>query len=436
MVFIKSTAKEQKVLPSTSGFVRYLGAFERLHWLFSQSGPRAFAFAIEVTGTTTVDQWRTALDALQSSQPLFSVQIDIDDDKRPYFRQVDDSPIPMRVLDGRFTSSWEVEMAKENSAIIWGDQAPLLRTVLIHEAERSIFIITAHHSIGDGVSMAAALCDLVRALSGEQLERRPMLPSPEDSLDVVSNVSTVQDKTEHTVAKGNDRTSFAQGYVEPFTIESLRLDPALTGRIRERAREEETTLHGALCSAVIYAARTTSSVWTQETVRLLSPFNARNQCGVGNTSSMCIGAAIIPVSPGQERDLWSLARRIKSEHTGPVSRPGFTLALQMISDAVANISDVDGALDFIEPVFAYQVAVSNIGELLYASKESAVLITSMWGPSNLLGFEGEQLVGAVTINGCLHLLYTAYSSLSHLMEEVRATLIAMCDEQQPTSKAE
>jgi hypothetical protein len=282
MVFIESTAKEQKVLPSTSGFVRYLGAFEHLHWLFSQSGPRAFAFAIEVTGTTTVDQWRTALDALQLSQPLFSVKIDIDDiddDKRPYFRQVDDSPIPMRVLDGRFTSSWEVEMAKENFAVLWGDQAPLLRTVLIHEAERSIFIITAHHSIGDGVSMAAALCDLVRALSGEQLERRPMLPSPEDSLDVVSNVSTVQDKTEHTVAKGNDRTSFAQGYVEPFTIQSLRLDASLTGRIRERAREEETTLHGALCSAVIHAARTRSSARTQEAVRLLSPFNARNQCG-------------------------------------------------------------------------------------------------------------------------------------------------------------
>jgi hypothetical protein len=42
--------------------------------------------------------------------------------------------------------------------------------------------------------------------------------------------------------------------------------------------------------------------------------------------------------------------------------------------------------------------------------------------------------GAITINECLHLLYTAYSPLPGLMEEVRATLIAMCDEQ-PTSKA-
>jgi hypothetical protein len=103
------------------------------------------------------------------------------------------------------------------------------------------------------------------------------------------------------------------------------------------------------------------------------------------------------------------------------------LRSRWIGDAVAEISDVDDALDFI--VFAYQVAVSNVGELLCPRKSSAVRITSMWGPSNLLGFEGEQLVGAITINECLHLLHTAYSPLPHLLKVVRVTLIAMCDEQ-------
>jgi hypothetical protein len=335
----------------------------------------------------------------------------------------------MRVLDGKFAVSWEDEMGKEVSRMISADHAPLLRTVLIHEAEHSIFIITAHHSISDGVSMAAALCDLARALCGEQLKRRPMLPSPEHRLSVVPGTSTVRNQNERTIAKGNDRTSFARSYVEPFKVESLRLDEALTSSIRTRARAEETTLHGALCAAVMRTSRATSSAWGQETIRLLSPINGRNQCEVDDTSSMCIGATIIPVAPEQELDLWSLARRIKSEHAGPRSRSGLTLALQMITNAVTEISDVDGALDFIEPVFAHQVAVSNVGELLHPRKASAVRITSMWGPSNLLGFEGEQLVGAMTINECLHLLHTAYSPLPHLLEGVKATLIAMCDEQ-------
>ena len=273
--------------------------------------------------------------------------------------------------------------------------------------------------------MAAALCDLARALSGEQLKRRTMLPSPEHLLGV-SHISAVRDQTERAIAKGNDRIRFARSYIEPFTVGSLRLDEALTSSIRKRARAEETTLHGALCAAVIRTSRTISSAWGQETIRLLSPINVRNQCEVDDTSSMCIGAAIIPVAPGQELDLWSLARSIKLEHAGPCSRAGLTLALQMISDAVAEISDVDGALDFIEPIFAYQVAVSNVGELLRPRKASAVRITSMWGPSNLLGFEGEQLVGAITVNDCLDLLHTAYSPLPHLLKGVRATLIAMC----------
>jgi hypothetical protein len=145
------------------------------------------------------------------------------------------------------------------------------------------------------------------------------------------------------------------------------------------------------------------------------------------THLRCVLArSIIPVTPGQELDLWSLARSIKLEHAGPRSRADLTLALQMISDAVAEISDVDGALDFIEPIFAYQVAVSNVGELLPPRKASAVRITSMWGPSNLLGFEGEQLVGAITVNDSLHLLHTAYSPLPHLLKGVRAILIDMC----------
>jgi hypothetical protein len=72
---MRAAIKEQQILPSVGSFVRYLGGFEHLHWLFSQSGPRAFAHAMEVTGTMTVKQWRAALDALQLSQPFFSVLI-------------------------------------------------------------------------------------------------------------------------------------------------------------------------------------------------------------------------------------------------------------------------------------------------------------------------------------------------------------------------
>src|SRR5262250_3543076 len=118
------TAHQRRTFPTPDGFVRYLGSFEHLHWLFSQTGPRAFANAIEVTGTTTVEQWRAALNALQQSQPFFSVQIDVDSNNMPYFRRVH-APIPMRVLDGKLRTSWEAELGKEVSTMVKANRAPL-----------------------------------------------------------------------------------------------------------------------------------------------------------------------------------------------------------------------------------------------------------------------------------------------------------------------
>src|SRR5215470_17042264 len=370
--FTRLTAHERRTIQTGDGFVRYLGTFEHLHWLFSQTGPRAFANAIEVTGTTTVKQWRAALNALQQSQPFFSVQIEVDSNNRPYFRRVDGAPIPMRVLNGKCSTSWEAELAREVSTMVKADHAPLLRAVLIHEAERSIFIMTAHHSISDGVSMREALRDLVRALSGQQLDRRSVLPSPEELLGVTSKATTAH-PLEYVTAK---KINFVQNYVEPFSIHSLRLDAAFTSRLRRRARIEQTTLHGALCSALIHAARMRFSSGKDETIRLLSAINARKQCGVSDTSSMCIGAAIIPVAAEPGLDLWTLARDLKAEHAGPTSRAGLTSALQMISDAVANMSDIESALDFIDPVFAYQVGISNIGEVPDTTSNSEVRLTS------------------------------------------------------------
>jgi len=61
---------------SVPGFVRNLGAFEEIYWLYNQLGAHGFAYAMEVDGPTIVADWRSALDAVQRSQPFFSVRIE------------------------------------------------------------------------------------------------------------------------------------------------------------------------------------------------------------------------------------------------------------------------------------------------------------------------------------------------------------------------
>ena len=149
---IDSALKRANALSANPiGFIRSLGAFEEIYWLFTQTGPKGFAYAAEIEGRTTVDAWRKAIDQLQQSQPFFSVCIEPNPGGKPYFRQVAGASIPLRVVNGVSGHRWETEVAKQVFEPFSGDQAPLVRTVLIHDPDRSILIIAAHHSISDGI---------------------------------------------------------------------------------------------------------------------------------------------------------------------------------------------------------------------------------------------------------------------------------------------
>jgi len=54
-------------------YVRPLGSFEHLFWLLDQASPRHFSLAAQIEGTTTVDDWRVAMDHLQRRHPFFSL---------------------------------------------------------------------------------------------------------------------------------------------------------------------------------------------------------------------------------------------------------------------------------------------------------------------------------------------------------------------------
>jgi hypothetical protein len=100
-----------------TGFIRSLGAFEEIYWLFTQTGPKGFAYASEIEGRTTVDAWRKAIDQVQQSQPFFSVCIEPNKGGKPYFRQVAGASIPLRVVNGVSGHRWETEVAKQFSSL-------------------------------------------------------------------------------------------------------------------------------------------------------------------------------------------------------------------------------------------------------------------------------------------------------------------------------
>jgi NRPS condensation-like uncharacterized protein len=138
-----------ELLPSD--LLRPLGAFEELFCLFDQHFPTNHALAAQITGRTTVRQWRDALDAVQQRHPLLSAYIDTIFNRVPHFRRVTGQRIPLRVVTSP-NARWQREIAEEVNEPFTPDQAPLFRAVLLHQETHCIFILSSHHAVCDGSS--------------------------------------------------------------------------------------------------------------------------------------------------------------------------------------------------------------------------------------------------------------------------------------------
>ena len=130
--------------------------------------------AAEIEGTTTIEGWRAGLDAVQKRHPLLSVCIEGKEGSTLHFRHMAGAPIPLRIIQGDTQAHWELEIERELATPFALEQVPLIRAVLLHQAPRSVFILTAHHSIGDGISSSFLVRDVLRALSKLTMPRSHM----------------------------------------------------------------------------------------------------------------------------------------------------------------------------------------------------------------------------------------------------------------------
>jgi len=291
--------------------LRPLGSLEEFLWLIDQNRPVHFALAAQVQGPTTVGRWRDALDLVQLRHPLLSVCIETNGNSHPHFRRETAAPIPLRVVQQNDVAQrWESEIELELSIPFNARQAPLVRAVLLHEANQAVFILVAHHSIADGLSIAFVIRDVLQALSGNPIDLLPLLRAHEEILGVTRSdaVQPESSKESNSTSPARPATYLRKEDSRP-RIKSLRLTPQLTGRLRERARQEGTTVHGALTSAVALAFWQTNPEFKEEPIRLCSPTDTRKLLGLGEDCAVLISARVVAIEPHASTAFWDIARR-------------------------------------------------------------------------------------------------------------------------------
>jgi NRPS condensation-like uncharacterized protein len=402
----------------TQGAIRQLGALEHLFWLLDQNRPVHFAVTALLSGETSPRDWRRALDRLQERHPITSVCIDGEPGSVPSFRQADVAPIPLRIVEDEPELRWEVEVGEELATPFKPKRAPLIRAVLIQGARDAAFMLVAHHSIADGLSLAYAVRDTLDLLAGRTLQPLPRLPSQDDMMNVSDSAA---DGREQSEAQALDPAVYRPNDNARPTVKGLRLSQELTSSLRDRARREGTTVHGALCAALVLASREVFADRRDTPLRIMSPINVRPLIDVGESCGVFVSATT-SVFDGEAKNFWELARDARNSIAANQNGEYVTAGLAAFRQVVGNGAQVATAAEFAAQVFANEVMVTNLGSLSFDQRFGPVTLKALFGPAVLTGFEGQQTIGVATVNGALCLLHTGHTPPDGLLEKTQRIL--------------
>ena len=407
--------------------LRPLGAFEELFWLLDQHRPVHFVMAAEVSGPTTVGDWRRAVDLVQQRHPLFSTRIERNDKNRPCFYQEFTASIPLRVVQEiNATRRWEQEIELELSIPFDPADAPLVRVVLLHEEERAVCLVVIHHAIADGRSVAFAIRDLIQAVSGKLVDRLPVIPSLEDVLGVTSNGISYSKSDDEPPSSSERPSVFVSKENTRPRIKSLALTTELTNRLRERARQERTTVHGALSAASALACWEVVDGVSASPVRVMSPIDARKLVGLGEDCAVLVGSGTVSIEPSEATTFWEIARAATTRLGKAQTLEAMRAVRHGMHQVMKQGIDVPTAAAIAAQGFAHDILLTNLGNLGYPTDFGKLQLEAVWGPAVSSRSVDAHTIGVATTNGSLRLLQTTFAPVGSLLEAVEDNLVTAC----------
>jgi hypothetical protein len=406
---------------------RSLGAMEKFFYLLNQNNPNHFAMAAEVSGPTRIEQWQNALDLVAQHSHLVWSTIERDRNGVPAFRPVPHGSVPLKVEQyGR--SKWTEEVAAQIAQPFDELQPPLLRASLLHSAERSIIVLVAHHSIGDGVSLTFLLGDVLRAVAGQALVRSQETRPVERLIEL-----------RHGVRKVDARAQAAPDIPAPTRpplelrrpdgsaphVEVLRLTSGITRGLRKRARVEGTSVQSALIAAFARATCCLAPDASREPMRVLSPIDLRRRLLDGSDHlGMCASAVVTADGGPHDADLWSRARDAGQVFAGIESPKILAERVLTAHELLNNVNATADAEAVFGQAFGHEAVVTNLGVVDLPKQFGPLSLDALWGPSVAVGVVGQQVIGAATFNDRLHLVYTSYAPVSGLLDQIAAEITA------------
>jgi len=206
-------------------------------------------------------------------------------------------------------------------------------------------------------------------------------------------------------------------------VSSLRLSTAATDRLRNRAREENTTVHGAICAAAIMASRKMRPEWSEVKMELISPICTRGVLNLNDDFGLNITTHPVFFENEQALSFWELARFAKTGLEGTSTVAHVRNYLGFFRELTFSHNDIQKMLEILKGAFNHQIMVTNLVNVKYDTDFGPLKLHALYGPMVRSGKGMEQTIGAVSTNGSLGLTNTSDTPISGLLEEIEYILL-------------
>jgi len=404
---------------------RTLGAFEKTFWLLDQIDSKDFPLAAEVEGKQPVATWQAAIKQVQQRHPNLSVRITMDEFKRPVTEHIKSVDIPLRVLEVNDDFRWEQEVEKELAIRFDTQQGPLLRVVLIQKPEDTVLILVANHTLADGSSLNFLFRDILAAATGQKLEVLAPQKSNDATLGLPDDTVATDTKSEGYVFK-RIPSVFPK-------VDSIRFSAENTLSILERSRLEQTTVHGAICAAIVLAGRKLRNDWVGKKLELISPICTRKALKLDDNFGLNITTHPVYFEPELNPYFWDIARLAKSGLAGTDTAEHVQNYIGFFRKLTFNSVDIQQMIDVLKKAFNHDIMVTNLVRVKYDTDFGKLKLKAVYGPMVRSGKGKEQTVGAISTNGQLCLTNTSDNPIPGLLKEMQAILVRACNEQVETT---
>jgi hypothetical protein len=209
-------------------------------------------------------------------------------------------------------------------------------------------------------------------------------------------------------------------------VEGIKLTAGQTDALQHRGRREGVTIHAAISAALTIAGRAIDESWRDNPLRIMSPAEIRDMIGLKDQCVVSFGGGEISIAPGASMTFWDLARFAKDGFSTIKSTENISRMINLQSTAVSSNLTVQQASELKQNAFNAQVMLSNLGRLPFDSTFGSLKLETLWAPCALRGIEGEQTLGAVTVNDSLHITHTSPEPIPGLLAGIEEELRKAC----------